>query len=60
MEEHFFSCPYCGARISLLIDTSMTQAKYIEDCETCCNPIHITYTTGNGIIETFDASSIEQ
>lgn len=34
-------CPYCNAVISLLIDTSIEQQQYIEDCEVCCRPITI-------------------
>lgn len=34
-------CPYCGEPIELLIDCSVTQQKYIEDCQVCCRPIEI-------------------
>jgi transcription elongation factor Elf1 len=37
--EHFFGCPYCNASISVLIDPSIRNQQYIEDCEVCCNPI---------------------
>ncbi|MGB1882310.1 MAG: CPXCG motif-containing cysteine-rich protein [Gammaproteobacteria bacterium] len=39
--ESFFSCPYCGERISILIDPSADHQSYIEDCEVCCRPIAI-------------------
>lgn len=32
-------CPYCGERIEVLIDTSESDQKYIEDCSVCCRPI---------------------
>ena len=35
-------CPYCGEPIELIIDTSVTQQSYIEDCQVCCRPIIIT------------------
>ena len=41
MIEHFFLCPYCNPQISMLLDPSLRQAKYIEDCEVCCRPIEI-------------------
>ncbi|MEM7110382.1 MAG: CPXCG motif-containing cysteine-rich protein [Bacteroidota bacterium] len=60
MLEHFFSCPYCAAEISMLLDPSVLSQRYIEDCEVCCNPIEVSYALEDGIIIAFDASSIEQ
>ena len=60
MIEYFFTCPYCWEQISMLIDTSVTGQNYIEDCETCCNPIQINYTTAENEIAFFEANSIEQ
>ena len=39
MLEHFFQCPYCWETISMLLDTSVVEQVYIEDCEVCCHPI---------------------
>ena len=36
------SCPYCGEPIELILDTSVAQQSYIEDCQVCCRPILIT------------------
>jgi len=33
------SCPYCGEVIDVLIDGSIEQQDYIEDCQVCCRPI---------------------
>ena len=60
MIENFFTCPYCWQQISMLIDNSVTGQNYIEDCETCCNPIQINYTTAENEIAFFEANSIEQ
>ncbi len=35
------SCPYCGESIELVIDTSIDQQQYIEDCQVCCRPITV-------------------
>jgi hypothetical protein len=35
------SCPYCGEDIDLLIDQSILQQSYIEDCQVCCRPINL-------------------
>lgn len=37
--EQRFRCPYCGARVSVLVDHSAAEQDYIEDCEVCCRPI---------------------
>ena len=60
MDEHFFQCPYCWEQISMLVDLSQSYQSYIEDCETCCNPIQITVHTENGEITSFIGTSIEQ
>jgi len=32
-------CPYCGERLTLLVDPSAGEQVYIEDCVVCCRPI---------------------
>ena len=32
-------CPYCWSPIQLLIDCSVCEQEYIEDCEVCCRPM---------------------
>ncbi len=34
-------CPYCAEPIDIVVDTSMGQQQYIEDCSVCCRPIHL-------------------
>ena len=58
--EHYFQCPYCLAEISMLLDPSIAEQNYIEDCEVCCNPIQISYQIREGELESFQASDIEQ
>jgi hypothetical protein len=40
MFEMDVSCPYCGELISVLIDCSVDEQEYIEDCQVCCRPIN--------------------
>ncbi|CAA0101185.1 Uncharacterised protein [BD1-7 clade bacterium] len=42
IQEHVVFCPYCGERISLLLDVSVSDQDYIEDCQVCCRPMHVT------------------
>lgn len=32
-------CPYCWEMIDLVVDCSVGDQEYIEDCEVCCRPI---------------------
>jgi transcription elongation factor Elf1 len=45
MDQHekFFDCPHCGKVVSVLLDLSVPNQEYIEDCEVCCRPIEISY-----------------
>ena len=58
LEKSF--CPYCGEPIELLIDTSITEQEYVEDCEVCCNPIEVDYRIESSEIVDFEAREIGQ
>lgn len=58
--EHFFTCPYCWQNISMILDLSVAEQTYIEDCEVCCRPIRINYAAENYELTNFSAESIEQ
>jgi len=58
--EHFFTCPYCWQEISFVVDLSVKEQSYIEDCEVCCQPIQIHYGAENFELTNFDAVGIEQ
>lgn len=32
-------CPYCWENFTLLVDASVEDQEYVEDCEICCRPI---------------------
>ena len=61
MYEHYFQCPYCWEEISMLLDPSIQQQNYVEDCEICCNPIEISsqFNISNEL-ESFHAHNLEQ
>jgi hypothetical protein len=44
----------------MILDTSVYQQTYIEDCEVCCNPIEVSPNFENGELVSFHAQSIEQ
>ena len=31
-QEHFFQCPHCWEEISMILDSSIREQTYIEDC----------------------------
>ncbi len=42
--EKSLSCPYCGESISVLVDDSLPEQNYVEDCQVCCRPIVLDIT----------------
>lgn len=39
LQTHKQHCPYCGECIELIVDTSLDEQSYVEDCSVCCRPI---------------------
>ncbi|MEM7540913.1 MAG: CPXCG motif-containing cysteine-rich protein [Pseudomonadota bacterium] len=60
LAEHFFDCPYCGERISMLLDLSIGAQEYVEDCEVCCRPININYRATDRAVEHFESHSSDE
>jgi hypothetical protein len=56
--EHFFVCPYCGERISMVLDTSVKGQTYVEDCEVCCQPVEVRYTVKEDEVHHFEARAM--
>lgn len=44
VSETPISCPYCGETISVLVDDSLPEQNYVEDCQVCCRPIVLGVT----------------
>jgi len=57
--EHFFTCPYCWERISMILDPSEEASDYIEDCEVCCRPIEVIFTFSGEHLVNFEAGRME-
>ncbi|MDA1316100.1 MAG: CPXCG motif-containing cysteine-rich protein [Acidobacteria bacterium] len=57
--EYFFTCPHCWEQISMLLDTSVREQSYIEDCEVCCRAIEVRYAAENDEVSGFSASAAE-
>ena len=51
MIEHYFDCPHCWENQLKMIDPSIEEQNFIEDCEVCCNfdyPERGTQSDGKG------------
>ena len=58
--EQFFQCPYCWMQISMLLDSSVENQTYVEDCENCCNPIEVSCSFEEGELVDFQAGELGQ
>ena len=41
LPEADINCPYCGEAITVLIDWTVDEQQYVEDCQVCCQPMDI-------------------
>jgi hypothetical protein len=51
MEETEVSCPFCGETITILVDPSVADQTYIEDCSVCCRPIEFHVRSEDGQLQ---------
>lgn len=42
LSEAALVCPYCGEPITILVDGSVAEQQYVEDCEVCCQPMNLS------------------
>jgi len=54
-EEAQVTCPFCWETLNVLLDLSIPEQEYIEDCQVCCQPILLSYTSADGILGNIDA-----
>ena len=60
MIEYYFDCPHCWENQLKMIDASVTNQNFIEDCEICCNPLEFHLSIQNNAIHQFSVNSIGQ
>ncbi len=50
-------CPYCWQSLTLLLDPSISEVDYVEDCHICCQPIRVqARVVETGEVEWIEAS----
>lgn len=55
--EWEIECPFCGGAFIVLIDASVNEQDYIEDCQVCCKPIHFLVKCEEGTVVRVDLSA---
>jgi len=58
--ESYFDCPYCWENQLKMVDSSISDQNFIEDCEVCCNPIDFNIKVNNNEIIFFSVDVIDQ
>jgi hypothetical protein len=49
METVAIQCPYCWESIEILVDCTVDEQEYTEDCQVCCRPIIISVQLDDGV-----------
>ena len=39
LSEQSLHCPCCGEPVSVVVDHSLGDQEYVEDCQVCCRPM---------------------
>ena len=50
LEETEIICPFCWESMTILLDLSLPEQDYIEDCQVCCRPMRISYSNEAGVL----------
>lgn len=52
LAEKQIHCPYCDEPLEVLVDPSVSEQSYVEDCQVCCQPIVMeVFIDEEGIVE---------
>ena len=54
-EEAEITCPFCWEVQTILLDLSLPEQEYIEDCQVCCQPILVRYSSEAGELLSLEA-----
>ncbi len=49
-------CPFCGEPVTVLLDLSVEEQSFIEDCEVCCRPMNVAYSVEANAVTSFDVT----
>ena len=54
--ERRIRCPFCTARMDVVLDLSAGSQSYVEDCQVCCQPMQISFETDSEQVLEIDVS----
>ncbi len=57
LTERTVTCPCCGEDIEIVLDLSLPEQNYVEDCSVCCRPILLRYSSLAGKLLEFEAQA---
>ena len=60
MIEHYFDCPHCWENQLKMIDPTVPNQSFIEDCEICCNPLEFDIIIQDNTMLSFSVTPIGQ
>ena len=55
LPEKCVSCPFCGEKITIIVDISAGPQTYVEDCQVCCQAMQITIEADGDSLRTIHA-----
>nr|WP_139559481.1 CPXCG motif-containing cysteine-rich protein [Methylotetracoccus oryzae] len=53
-------CPYCGERIEVVVDCSVGDHEYVEDCSVCCRPITLSVVASDGEVASIEGRTEDE
>jgi hypothetical protein len=59
IEEARATCPHCWEEISLVLDLSVPEQDYVEDCPVCCHPMRIIVSADDGELASLTVESTD-
>ena len=59
-EEVRVACPYCGETLEIVVDCSVEEQRYIEDCQVCCRPITLSISVDQDGVPRVEAASEDE
>jgi len=60
MIEYYFDCPHCWENQLKMIDPSVYNQSFIEDCQICCNPLEFDLIILDNTLQSFSVIPIGQ
>lgn len=53
------TCPHCWETIEVLVDLSVDEQSYVEDCSVCCRPMTLSVVVADGELAGLSAEATE-